>query len=313
MTRVACLVVVLWSIGGGIVSADTLPLDAYRARLREARALVLVARSAPAAQRSSLVAQVSALLRGTDHVVLRDGSALPIDDGGLASRIGAGDDAALTGALADLDARISVADIGAASRLTAATVEDRLRAVARPAPAPAQDDQGLLGLIALFLGLIARAFSFVTRQTISAIDPAVLLAIVVGVGLAIALIVLGVLGRGVRERIRREALSGDVRVGATEDPAEHLRRADAAIAAGHAREALHELYLFALAALAARGTIRFDPALTDRELLARAAAIPQIGSLRALVALHERAWFGLKPADRDDAARARELAERVAA
>jgi len=47
-----------------------------------------------------------------------------------------------------------------------------------------------------------------------------------GLGLAIALIVVGVLGRGVRERIRREALSADVRVGASDDPAEHLRRAD---------------------------------------------------------------------------------------
>lgn len=313
MTRVAFLVLVLWWVGGGIVSADTLPLDAYRARLREARSLVLVARSAPAAQRSSLVAQVAALLRGTDHIVLKDGSTLPIDDRGLASRLGAGDDAALTSALADLDARIAVADTGAASRLTAAVVQDRLRAVARPAPAPAQDDEGLLGLARLFLGLIARAFTFVTRETFSAIDPSWVIAVVVGVGLAIALLILGILGRGVRERIQREALGGDVRVGTTEDPTEHLRRADAAIAAGHAREALHELYLFALAALAARGTIRFDPALTDRELLARAAAIPQIGSLRALVALHERAWFGLKPADREDATRARELAERVAA
>jgi len=313
LTRVAWAVLVLWSVGGGIVNADTLPLDSYRARLREARALVLSARSAPVAQRSSLVAQVAALLRGTDQIVLKDGSSLAIDDGALASRITTGDDAALASALADLDARIAVADSGAASRLTAATVEDRLRAVSRPAPAPAPPDEGLLGLLALFLQLIARAWSFVTRETFSAIDPSVVLAIVVGVGLAIALIVLGILGRGVRERVRREVLSGAVRVGASEDPAEHLRRADAAINAGHARDALHELYLYALASLAARGIIRFDPALTDRELLARAASIPQIGSLRSLVALHERAWFGLKPADREDATRARELAERVAA
>jgi hypothetical protein len=107
--------------------------------------------------------------------------------------------------------------------------------------------------------------------------------------------------------------SADVRAGATDDPAEHLRRADAAIAAGRSREGLHELYLFALAGLAAHETIRFDPALTDRELLARAAAIPQIAPLRALVALHERVWFGLKPAGPDDAARARALAEQVGA
>ena len=69
MTRVACLALVLWWIGGGIVSADTLSLDSYRARLREARSLVLVARSAPSAQRASLVAQVATLLRDRKSVV----------------------------------------------------------------------------------------------------------------------------------------------------------------------------------------------------------------------------------------------------
>jgi len=153
----------------------------------------------------------------------------------------------------------------------------------------------------------------VERGTLAAVDPRVVVTVVSGLGLAIALIAAGILGRGVRERIRREALGADVRVGATDDPTEHLRRADAAIAAGRSREALHELYLFALASLAARETIRFDPALTDRELLARAAAIPEIGALRALVALHERVWFGLKPAGPDDATRARALAQQVGA
>jgi len=302
---------VLSAFSGMTVSADTLTLDAYRSRLREARALVLAALSGPPAQRAAIAAQAAALLRTTDHITLRDGSSLPVDDGGLAARLGAGD-ASLAAGLTDLDARLLAADGAAATRLNAATVDDRLRAVLPPAPV-AQDEQGIFWLLGRLLELVGRAIGFVTRTTFSFVDPSFVVAVVTGVGIAIALIVLGVLGRGVRERIRREALSGDLRAGATEDPAEHLRRADAAIAAGRARDALHELYLFALAALAARGTIRFDPALTDRELLARAAAIPQIGSLRTLVALHERAWFGLKPAEVADAARARELAEELAA
>jgi hypothetical protein len=221
-------------------------------------------------------------------------------------------DAALTSGLADLDARVAIAEGAVSSRATGELVDARLRSVLRPQPNPPQND-GLLRLIADFLNLVARALGFIGRGTLSAVDPQFVLAVVTGLGLAIALLVLGVLGRGVRERIRREALAGDVRMGAAEDPTEHLRRADAAIAAGRVRDALHELYLFALTSLAARETIRFDPALTDRELLARAAAIPQIGSLRALVALHERVWFGLKMAEPDDALRARELAERVAA
>lgn len=265
--------------------------------------------AATQARERELLAQASTLLRTTDALRLADSTTLPIDDSALAARLTVGDDA-ITAALADLDARIALADEASSAGLTGAAVDDRLRDVLRPRTAPAENDPGLLGLFAI---LIAQVLAFVGRGTLSAIDPRFLIPAVATLGLAIALLVFGILGRGVRERIRREALAGDVRVGTTDDPSAHLRLADAAIAAGRARDALHELYLFALAILAAHETIRFDPALTDRELLARAAAIPQIASLRALVALHERAWFGLKPADLSDAARARELAERLAA
>ena len=54
------------------------------------------------------------------------------------------------------------------------------------------------------------------------------------------------------------------------------------------------------------------PALTDHELLLRAAAIPNADALRDLVALYERAWFGLREPDAAEAERARSLATRVA-
>ena len=302
------LVVVLCWTGGGIANADSLTASAYLARLREARGLVADARSAPSNQRAGPLGRAATLLRGTDTITLRDGSTLPIDDSALATRLSGADDAALVGALADLDVRIAAADrASSGGGPTGQSVDDALRAVLRSRATP----QGEPSILDLFLALVFRAFAFVERGTLAAVDPRVVVAVVSGLGLAIALIVVGVLGRGVRERIRREALGADVRVGASDDPAEHLRRADAVIAAGRSRDALHELYLFALASLAAHETIRFDPALTDRELLARAAAIPQIGPLRALVALHERVWFGLKPAGLDDAARARALAEQL--
>ena len=279
-------------------------------RLRDVRALVATARFAPANQRSGVLGQAAALLRRTDTITLRDGSTLPIDDSTVAARLAGADDAALVIALADLDARIAAAERAASSGPTGQAVDDALRAASRPLTAPPPSEPSLLDL---FLAFILRALAFVERGTLAAVDPYVVVAVVSGLGLSIALIVLGILGRGVRERIRREVLAGDVRIGVTEDPTEHLRRADAAIAAGRSRDALHELYLYAFASLALRETIRFDPALTDRELLARAAAIPQIGALRALVALHERIWFGLKPAGASDAAQARALAEQVAA
>ena len=304
----------LWGLGATVADADTISLDTYRTRLRDARSFVQAARSTPRAQQPSILARAALLLRTTDAIRLADGSIIAIDDAALAGRLDQTDDAALLASLADLDARIALADgAAAASRLTGAAVDEQLRAVTRPKPAPAEPDTGLLGLIVVFVGLIRSAWQLVVRGTAGSIDPYVVIATVAGLGLGIALLVLGILGRGVRERIRREALSGDLRVGTAADPAVHLIRADAAIAEGRPRDALHELYLFALATLAAHETIRFDPALTDRELLARAAAIPQIAQLRDLVAIHERVWFGLKHADREDALRARGLAERIAA
>ena len=262
------------------------------------------------AQRPGLLGRAALLLRSTDAVRLADGSTIVIDDSGLATRVAEADESGLQSAIADLDARITMVDGASSARLTGTAVDERLRAVTRPVPAAAPDDPGLIGL---FFSLIAQVLSFVRRGVLSSIDPYVVVILVAGLGLGVALLVAGILGRGVRERVRREALAGDVRLGTAEDPSAHLARADAAIAAGRPRDALHELYLFALITLAAHETIRFDPALTDRELLARAAAIPQIGPLRDLVALHERVWFGLKTADRDDAARARVLAQRIAA
>lgn len=303
------MLVLCW-IGAGIASADTVTIDTYRTRLREARSLVLSARSAPAAQRLALVDRAAALLRITDAVTLADGSALPIADATLAARLGRTDEEALARAIADLDLRLAMIDRASSARLTAAAVDAHIRDVLRAQPVTRQPDPSLVDL---FLGLVGQVVSFLARGTLSAVDPVFVVATAAGLGLAIALLVLGTLGGGVRERIRREALGRDVRVGPVEDPGVYLSRADVAMAAGRIREGLHELYLFALATLAARQTIRFDPALTDRELLARAAAIPQIAPLRALVALHERVWFGLKPADDADAVRARALAQQVAA
>ena len=306
------LVALLFGLGGGIADADTISLQTYRTRLQDVRSFVQAARSSPKLQQPGLLGRAALLLRSTDAIRLADGSTVAIDDNQLAARVAESDDAGMLAAIADLDARIALADGASvsAARLAGSDVDERLRSVTRARPAPPPNDPGL---IELFLGLVGSALALVRRGTLSSVDPYIVIATLAGLGLGLALLVVGILGRGVRERIRREALSGDLRVGAAEDPTEHLRRADAAIAAGRPRDALHELYLFALATLAAHETIRFDPALTDRELLARAAAIPQIGSLRDLVALHERVWFGLKHADRDDAARARDLAQRIAA
>ena len=131
-------------------------------------------------------------------------------------------------------------------------------------------------------------------------------------GAAVIFFVVATLGRGLGERVRTEVALREA-VGADRpDPVRHLRAADEALAAGRPREAIHALYLFALTALVAREAIRWDPALTDRELLVRAAAVPHADALRDLVALYERSWFGLRDPGTDEARLARTLALRVA-
>ena len=52
---------------------------------------------------------------------------------------------------------------------------------------------------------------------------------------------------------------------------------------------------------------------TDRELLERASSLPQVETLRELISLHDRAWFGLKGATAEEADHARDLADRAVA
>lgn len=144
-------------------------------------------------------------------------------------------------------------------------------------------------------------------------DARVLTALVGGIGIALLLVILGIMGRDLRERIRREVVLPELRAEDRPDPAARLRDAEDAVRGGRVRDAIHALYLYAIAALAAREVIRYDPSLTDRELLARAAAIPHAQALRDLVEIHDRVWYGLHDAALDEAARARQLAERAAA
>jgi hypothetical protein len=130
-------------------------------------------------------------------------------------------------------------------------------------------------------------------------------------GLGVVVLIVAILGRGTRERIRREVLLPPALDRRVEDPVGHLRSAEAALGRGNAREAIREFYLYVIRSLAARELLRYDAALTDRELLARAAAIPHADALETLVALYETSWFGLREPDAAEAARARALAQRV--
>jgi hypothetical protein len=262
-------------------------------------------RTVGTADRERILAQATALLRQTT-AIQSHGETVPVDDAAIADLL-AGPNGA-NSALAILDAYVATADRAVQTGIDPATADARLREVLGNAGAAGTS---LSGIPAFLDWLSSRLAAFVSGLR-GLPDLSFLPWIVAAFGVGLVLVIVATLGRGVRERVRREVLLPDRALARAEDPAAHRRAAEAALAGGRAREAIHELYLYVLQSLAARELIRYDPALTDRELLLRAAAIPNADALRDLVALYERAWFGLREPDAAEAERARSLATRVA-
>lgn len=287
----------------GVALADTVTIAQYQQRLAQAHDILVRARAAPQSSRAALVGDAGALLRRTDALTLPSGGTLAIDDTRLATNIGESD-ASLDAAIARVGARTAaVAGIGSPA-IDPATADARLRDVTQQTGASGSADLlDLLGRIVL---------RFISGLRGPSIDYTQLIPALGLVGIAVILFIVATLGRALPERVRREVLARDAAAEHEADPLAHLRGAEAALASGRTRDALHALYLYVIAALAAREVIRYDPALTDRELLARASAIPHADALRDLVVIYERSWFGLREPSPDEARRARELALRVA-
>lgn len=259
------------------------------------------ARGVSATQQDAILDQARVLLRRTTEVRLADGVAA-IDDGPLADRLAPD---TIDRELAELDGLIAFADVAASRRIDGAAADAMLHELTQ-----AQQASDRIDLARILGDTVARIAVWV-YDLVGRPDPLIVVRLqgIIGLLIAVSLVVLIV--RGVRERIRQETVLGATASDRHADPSVHLRAADDALRAGHARDAIHALYLYAFASLAAHEAIRYDPALTDRELLGRAAGIPQADALRDLVRLHERVWFGLRDAREPDAAAARALALQV--
>jgi hypothetical protein len=252
-----------------------------------------------------MLAQAITLLRQTTAIQTR-GETVPVDDAAIADLLAQTNGA--NRALPIVDAYVAAADRAAQGGIDPAVADARLRDVLGT---PGDAGTAVSGIAALVQWITSRFAGFLAGLR-GIPDLRFLPWIVAAFGLGLVLFIVATLGRGIRERVRREVLLPDRALAQAEDPAVHRRAAEAALAGGRTREAIHELYLYVLRSLAARELIRYDPALTDRELLIRAAAIPNADALRDLVALYERAWFGLREPDAAEADRARSLASRVA-
>lgn len=301
--RAVALCVAFAVVFPSIALADTVSPATYRERLELARGALVAARSMPVAQRAPVIAGARADLRQTDAIALPSGGTLAIDDGRLVERLDTSD-AGIDATIARLDARIALMRGVGAPTVDPATSDARLQDALRGRAA--RSGGSILDLIAI---VIARLLSGLRGPQL---DIRWLWTAVGLAGVAVILFVVATLGRGLPERVRREVLASDRAGEARADPLAHLRAADAATAAGRPRDAIHALYLYAIASLASREVIRYDPSFTDRELLAATVAIPHAGDLRDLVDIYERSWFGIREPSADEAQRARELALRVA-
>ena len=293
----------LWLAQPLVAHADSVSPRDYRDRLTTARALVLQARSLSGAARDTAVTRARLILALTTAVVLPSGE-LAINDSALGDRITT-ENASLDAALALIDAQLFLASRSLAPSIDPARSDAALGDVLR-----AVDDRGTSTSL---LDAIARALQrFLAGLDGPRVDFGLVWPLLGILGAAIIFFVVATLGRNLGERVRTEVALREPAGAERRDPARYLRAADDALAAGRPREAIHALYLFALTALVAREAIRYDPALTDRELLVRAAAVPHADALRDLIALYERSWFGLRDPGADEARRARTLALRVA-
>jgi hypothetical protein len=306
--RVLALALALWAAQPLVAHADTVTPRDYRERLTTARALVVQARAQTLAARGPVVTRAQIVLFATTAISLPSGD-LVIDDTALAGRITTSDaalsDAALSDALVLIDTQLAFVDRALSPAIDASRSDAALRDVLRTSEtaqaSPSLLDSIVRALQRFLAGLDGPRIDFALAWPLLGI-----------LGAAIIFFVVATLGRGVGERVRTEVALRETAGADRPDPARHLRAADDALAAGRPREAIHALYLFALTSLVAREAIRYDPALTDRELLLRAAAIPHADALRDLVGLYERSWFGLRDLGADEARRARTLAMRVA-
>ena len=303
MTRVLALAALLWLAQPLVAHADTVSPRDYRQRLADARSLVVQARSLSGAARDAAVTRARVILSATTAISLPAGD-LPISDVALADRI-TSDNAAIEAALVLIDAQLALSERALDPSFDAARSDAALRDALGGVDASS-------GSVSFLDAIILALQRFLAGLPGPQVDFGLIWPLLGVLGAAIIFFVVATLGRGLGERVRTEVALREA-VGADRpDPARHLRAADDALASGRPREAIHALYLFALTTLVAREAIRYDPALTDRELLVRAAAVPNADALRDLVALYERSWFGLRDPGADEARRARSLALRVA-
>lgn len=289
------------------VAAAPISLQAYRAALTTARTQVDAARQVSGADRQRSIGVAAATLSGITEVQAGDATFTSLPHEPLQALLRAGDDASLaqaSGMLAETIAALDSVRVGQLDPVKARSVLDATLGSSDFRRQPSWTD----ALAELLRDALAALFPDLRAPQVTNREVAIALT---GIVTLLIVIVATNATRGLRAKITREAMLASS--GASDRPhaSDHLRAADDAIRDGHLRDALRELFLAALAGLEERGGVRLDPALTDREILVRAAGSPRADDLSALVALYEPAWYGVREPTATEVERADELARRI--
>ena len=303
--RVAVLLgALLFLVPVARASADPISLSGYRDALINARTHIESARHLSGDDRRRSIGVAMTILSGVTEVTAGDATYTALPHEPIQSLLRDGSDASLdlaSGMVAETIAAIG-SGAGVVDPAHARAVLDAVLASTDFRPQPDWRD-ALLTILRALLGNTDVRLPQVTRLQLATVLSGV-------VALLVAIIATNAV-RGLRAKITREAVLAATLVSDRPRAADHLSLAEDAIRRGRLRDALRSLFLAGLAGLEERGGVRLDPALTDREILARAAGSARADDLSSLVGLYEPAWFGEREPTPLEVQRAGDLARRI--
>jgi len=295
-------------------AAEAIPVADYWQRLAALQAQVDSAAGQPLEARQALLAPAADAWEAVTAVTLEDGTTVPVDHSALVAALRAA--APNLGALKTRLANLAAAHAAwPAPRHTANDVR-RLQAVLDRAEFAwaVQPPNPLTALWDRFVNVVLRLLARLLPDSVGipffgdVVGWAfTVLSVLVVVGI-VAYALRGLLGGLVREA----TLPADAGLEAGDlSPELAQQQAQRLAGQGDYRAAVRYLYLSALLSLEARGLLRYERTLTNREVLRRLGDHPELaGVLREVVEVFDRVWYGCQPLD---AAAYGQYADRVAA
>jgi hypothetical protein len=304
-TLLPLLVVAAWFLGFASAHAQApTPLDDYRRAVETALGYVRQASARSAPERAPLLQMAREALAPIRTVRISADVDAAVDNTGLLELVRDADKtsaslerlAALRDALAETPATIRPADLTALHNI-----------LNRPPFANTAPETWWQTLIRSIVDFLERLAGNTANGIFDARD------IFVGLGvLAVLFVVLYFVRNLRRNLVSEEALAPLLDETEARTPGEAFDKAQRFVNAGDYRNAVRQLYLATLLILDQRGKIKYDPTLTNRQVLQQASNDPgTTTALEPIVETFDRVWYGFEPLTRGEFDVYRERVEKV--